>query len=366
MPASSRTARAEAGAAAETWRNAARALLAKAIGEFCYEGLLEPETDKESGDQEHYRLDLDRGVCYRFRADRGDYGSWFVDPASLRRAERGTETAPHDPLAFIADAQGPLQLPGDTAGHLIRELAATMAADACLERAALPSTQLAELSYAELEGHMAGHPWIVFNKGRFGFSASDALRYAPEARHKSGSPGSPSTPTWPTSTPSATSRRSAFTPTSWTPAPGSGSAPSWSATASTRRATGGSRCTRGSGTRLIQPLYGPEVAAGRIVPLGTPTDGTCRSSRSARSQRQPRGPAPRQAAAVGAEHDGVARPADRAHLAAPAVTAWLLGIADADPFLRDECKVILLGEVASVAVRAPGPGPDAGRAVSVQ
>ncbi|MEK8172762.1 IucA/IucC family protein [Streptomyces sp. M19] len=40
-------------------------------------------------------------------------------------------------------------------------------------------------------------------------------------------------------------------------------------------------------------------------------------------------------------------------LAAPAVTTWVHHLRDTDPFLRDECRVILLGEVASVAVGHP-------------
>jgi siderophore synthetase component len=118
-------------------------------------------------------------VEYRFRADRGAYGSWFVDPGSVRRA--GHPAA--DPLAFIADAGDTLGLTGETAGHLVRELSATLAADAqILAAATLTAAELADLDYAELEGYQTGHPWIVFNKGRFGFSAADTLRYAPEAR----------------------------------------------------------------------------------------------------------------------------------------------------------------------------------------
>jgi siderophore synthetase component len=40
-------------------------------------------------------------------------------------------------------------------------------------------------------------------------------------------------------------------------------------------------------------------------------------------------------------------------LAAPAVTSWVLGLRDKDTFLRDETRVVLLGEVASVTVRHP-------------
>lgn len=45
-------------------------------------------------------------------------------------------------------------------------------------------------------------------------------------------------------------------------------------------------------------------------------------------------------------------PSDLA-LAAPAVTAWIHSLRDGDPFLREECGVVLLGEVASVTVRHP-------------
>jgi siderophore synthetase component len=39
--------------------------------------------------------------------------------------------------------------------------------------------------------------------------------------------------------------------------------------------------------------------------------------------------------------------------AAPHATAWVHAIRDQDPYLRDECRVILPGEVASVSVRHP-------------
>lgn len=40
-------------------------------------------------------------------------------------------------------------------------------------------------------------------------------------------------------------------------------------------------------------------------------------------------------------------------LAAPAVTSWVQSLRDGDPFLSQECRVVLLGEVASVAVAHP-------------
>ncbi|NUR64003.1 MAG: IucA/IucC family siderophore biosynthesis protein [Catenulispora sp.] len=354
MSPTARNPRAEAGAASETWRKAARALLAKCIGEFCYEGLLFPEPDPEAEGGDSYRLDLDHGVCYRFRADRGDYGSWFVEDGSLRRSERGAEAAAHDPLVFVRDAQGRLELPGDTAGHLIRELAATLSADVCLARGAIGAAELAELSYAELEGHMTGHPWIVFNKGRFGFSASDALRYAPEARHRVRLP-------WIAvdqdlagfaAVRNLTSQRLYTTELD-----------------SNTRIRFGSELVRNGFNparywwlpvhpwqwdEMIQPLYGAEVAAGLIVPLGYADDEYLpqQSIRTFANVAHPERHHVKLPLSVLNTMVWRGLPTERT-VAAPAVTEWLLDIADADPFLSQECRVILLGEVASVAVRHP-------------
>lgn len=352
-PTSSRTARSEAGAAAATWRSAARALLAKCIGEFCYEGLLSPEPDPE-GAAGRYRLDLGASVCYRFHALRGDYGSWFVDADSLRRSEHGTVASPHDALAFIQDAQAQLNLPGDTAGHLIRELAATLAADTALTRSAISSAQLAELSYAELEGHMAGHPWIVFNKGRFGFSASDALRYAPEARHKVRLP-------WiavDTELAEFNSVRNLTSQRLYTS----------ELDANTRIRFGAELVRNGFNParywwlpvhpwqwdEMIQPLFGPEVAAGLIVPLGYADDEYLPQQSIRTFSNVTREDRYHVKLPLSVLNTMVWRglPTERT-IAAPAVTSWLLDIAAEDPYLRDECRVILLGEVASVAVRHP-------------
>jgi siderophore synthetase component len=354
MPTPSRTARAEAGAASETWRRAARALLAKAVAEFAYEGLLAPEPDKEAREVESYRLDLDGGICYRFRAVRGDYGSWFVEPESLRRSERGSETTAHDPLTFVRDAAGPLGLAGSTAGHLIRELTATLTADVCLARSALSTRELAALGYAELEGHMTGHPWIVFNKGRMGWSASDALRYAPEARHQVRLP-------WiavDTSLAEFTAVRNLTSQRLYTNELDS----------NTRIRFGAELVRNGFNParywwlpvhpwqwdEMIQPLYGPEVAAGLIVPLGYADDEYLpqQSIRTFSNVTRPERHHVKLPLSILNTMVWRGLPTERT-VAAPAVTSWLLEIAENDPFLRDDCRLILLGEVASVTVRHP-------------
>ncbi|MGW3634791.1 IucA/IucC family protein, partial [Streptomyces sp. NPDC005122] len=187
----------------DRWEQAGRRLLAKMIGEFAHEEIVRPEQghpgpsahrdaphhDAPHADAPHadalrpYTLRLDAGDSLSFRARRLSYDSWRVDPASLTLTEEGKEPCPFtDPLGFLTRARGTLELDGATLGHALRELSTTLAADVRLDRDARTAAELADLGYAELEGHQTGHPWIVLNKGRLGFSARDAAAWAPEAR----------------------------------------------------------------------------------------------------------------------------------------------------------------------------------------
>jgi siderophore synthetase component len=328
------------------WRQAGRALLAKTIGEFAYEGLLAPEPEQDAW----HRLALD-GVEYRFRAERGAYGSWFVDPGSVRRAGHPAT----DPLAFIADAASTLELPGDTAGHLVREMGATLAADAqILATATLTAAELADLGYTELEGHQTGHPWIAFNKGRLGFSAQDALRYTPEARQPVRLP-------WLAvrddlacyQAIDGLSARRLYTE-ELSPA---------------ARVRFGAELIRHNCNparywwlpvhpwqwdETIQPLFGPHIAAARMVYLGEGDDSYLpqQSIRTFSNVSTPQRRHVKLPLTVLNTMVWRGLPTERT-TAAPAVTAWLQGIARNDPYLSDVCRVVLLGEVASVTVGHP-------------
>ncbi|MHA6802332.1 IucA/IucC family protein [Salinifilum ghardaiensis] len=162
----------------ENWRRAGRALLAKSLGELSYEQLLEPV----HLDGDRYRVDLPEAVSYAFTARRGAFQDWRVDPATIVRTGPDGEHAAEDPLRFFLDAYEALGVSGDTAGHFHRELTATLVADARLLDSGLSAAELAGLDYVSLEGHQTGHPWLIPNKGRVGFSDSDAEHYGPEAR----------------------------------------------------------------------------------------------------------------------------------------------------------------------------------------
>ena len=158
---------------AALWRSAGRALVAKALGELAYEQLLLPEPDATG-----WTLPLPGGPTYRFTARRTGFGHWHVDPSSVTRDGVPAD----DPVRLVLDARDLLGLDGATAAEVVRELTATQAADVRILESSRPVAELAGLGYAELEQHLTGHPVLVLNKGRLGFTAADLDRYAPEAR----------------------------------------------------------------------------------------------------------------------------------------------------------------------------------------
>ncbi|GAA1415685.1 IucA/IucC family siderophore biosynthesis protein [Kitasatospora putterlickiae] len=324
------------------WQRAGRALLAKMLGEFAYEELLTPVGTGTPGG---YALKLS-GAEYRFTARRGAYDGWLVDPGSV------TCDAPEepDPLRFLIHARHTLGLRGDTTGHLLRELTATLTADAHLLATALTAAELADLGHTALEGRQSGHPWIVPNKGRIGFSAADAARWAPEARTPRALP-------W-----IAVHRRLAeYRGVAGLADPGALYRRELDDPDALRAPLGAA-----AGDYLllpvhpwqwdetVLPLFAPWIASGEIVPLGT--DGDLRlpqqSIRSFFNESRPERCTVKLPLAVLNTLVWRGLPTERT-LAAPAVTAWIHGLRDADPFLRDECRVVLLGEIASVTVDHP-------------
>ncbi|MEU5660169.1 IucA/IucC family siderophore biosynthesis protein [Streptomyces sp. NPDC047737] len=362
------------------WDRVAARLLAKMLGEFAYEEVIEPElqsrtepgpevlpgpppgaaprTESRGGTAGAYTLPLDDGGVLSFRARRGVYGSWRVDPLSIREVTAGTGgdgTPFGDPLRFLARGRRLLGLDGATLGHLIRELTATLTADARLDHDALSAAQLAELPYAELEGHQTGHPWLVANKGRLGFSAADAARYTPEARTATTLP-------WI----AVSTRIAGYRGVHRLSAPGD----LYDRELDPHVRASFDTILRGrelvpedylflpvhpwQWDEWIVPLFAPAIAAGDIVPLHA--DGDLRlpqqSIRTFTNVGRPDRHTVKLPLSILNTLVWRGLPTERT-LAAPAVTAWVQGLCDGDPFLRDTCGVILLGEVASVTVEHP-------------
>ncbi|WP_432024216.1 IucA/IucC family protein [Streptomyces parvus] len=384
----------------QIWDRAAERLLAKMLGEFAYEKIIEPVPVPGTGGR--HRLTLDDGGALVFTARRGVYGSWRVDPESIgitaqppaaaqadgspaasadvrsngpaatrppaqsngssaASADAPADDSPaasrpfRDPLTFLTRARDLLGLDGTTLGHLIRELTLTLSADARLDHTALTADRLAALDYAELEGHQTGHPWLVASKGRLGFSAADAARFTPETR-------SPLRLPWiAVSTRIAQFRGVGRVSTPDQLYAGELDREVRDAFADVLRARGHDPedyfylpVHPWQWDEWIVPLFAPAIADGDIVALRT--DGDARlpqqSIRTFANVERPERHTVKLPLSILNTLVWRGLPTERT-LAAPAVTAWVQGLCEGDPFLRDTCRVILLGEVASVAVEHP-------------
>ncbi|MFE4799742.1 IucA/IucC family protein [Streptomyces sp. NPDC056708] len=361
------------------WDGAAARLLAKMLGQFAYEEVIAPVRQDDGGDT--YTLGLDDGGTLSFSARRGVYGSWHIAPDSVLETcgsaresptdstrdsgrgapaeplrDRNSDTVPfRDPLQFLARARHTLGIDGATLGHLIREITTTLAADARLDHTALSVDRLADLDYAELEGHQTGHPWLVANKGRLGFSATDASRYTPEAR-------TPVRLPWiAVSTRIATYRgvTGLATPEQlYVQELDPSVRDSFAAVLRARGLDPGSYLCLPvhpwQWDEWIVPVFAPAIAAGDIVPLHSDADLRLpqQSIRTFTNVARPDRHTVKLPLSILNTLVWRGLPTERT-LAAPAVTTWVQGLRDRDAFLRDTCQVILLGEVASVTVEHP-------------
>jgi siderophore synthetase component len=167
----------------KSWEIVSRNLLAKMISEFMYEEIISPELIEQKVETCTYRLSLKNGVSYTFKAKKLLFDSYRVNSDTIMRHQSGTSSPASNPIQFLLDIQSTVGMSSGTTGHLIREYNHTLLADAhILEKKQKQDRDVTTLDYAELEGEMEGHPWITYNKGRIGFGYDDYLAYAPEQK----------------------------------------------------------------------------------------------------------------------------------------------------------------------------------------
>ncbi|AFY40278.1 IucA/IucC family protein [[Leptolyngbya] sp. PCC 7376] len=167
----------------EIWEAVSLKLLTKMLSEFMYEEIIQPDVIDDKEDIVTYQLNLPDGLGYRFTAKLRIFDSYRVDPKSIYRGENDEWTPATNPFQFALDIHETVGMTGETTAHLLKELTNTLIADAHIhQRKHSKEVDLLNLSYAELEGEMEGHPWITFNKGRIGFGYDDYLQHAPESK----------------------------------------------------------------------------------------------------------------------------------------------------------------------------------------
>ncbi|MEU5874659.1 IucA/IucC family siderophore biosynthesis protein [Glycomyces sp. NPDC047369] len=159
------------------WGRATRNLLAKAIGEFAHERLLVPVKDGDA-----YVLNAD-GERYRFAARRFKLDHWVVDPDSVERTGPDGAALEPDAAAFFLAFKGELGLSDAVLPVYLEEVAATVNRGAFQLAEDQPTAAaLVGAGFQAIEAAMTGgHPCFVAGSGRLGFTSEDYRAYAPEA-----------------------------------------------------------------------------------------------------------------------------------------------------------------------------------------
>lgn len=162
----------------DTWAAANRRLVAKALGEFTHERLLDPRPDGDG-----YVVTGDDGrTRYRFRAARRALDHWDVDPASVVCTREGTERA-LDALDLVTDLADTLALTPEARPVYLEEITSTLASLAFrLARPRRSADELLDAGFQDVEAAMIeGHPAFVANSGRLGLDLDDVHRFTPES-----------------------------------------------------------------------------------------------------------------------------------------------------------------------------------------
>jgi siderophore synthetase component len=325
------------------------------LGELSYEGLLDPEPVGEARADGHrgWRLSLP-DVTYSFLARQGAFNSWSVAPRSAtRQAGTALSVPADDPSALIVDARTVLGLTGLRLADVLAELTATVANEAARLRRAPSASELSIMDYNLADGHLTGHPRLVLNKGRVGFSAGDRANYSPEsgkdvvlqwfAVHRSHAEFrcvDDLTERKLLAEELDTEQRAEF---------------------SARVAAVGNPADYvwipvhpWQADETIRTLYAAELSAGTLIALGQSRD-RYRPHQTVRTLANISNPARRDVkTALSVRNTLVYRGLNSAAtLAGPAVTGWLRQVSAADPLLSEKYRFDLLGEVATVSVRHP-------------
>ncbi|WP_158894321.1 IucA/IucC family protein [Amycolatopsis anabasis] len=342
---------------ASAWREAGSLITHKALGEFSAEGLFEPDpvTDERPGEYRDWRLALPGDVVYRFRARRGAFDAWTVAPGSATRQAGAGESVPAtDPRILLADARGVLGLTGSRLADVLAELTATVANEADRLQQPITAAKLAALDYNLADGHLTGHPRLVLNKGRVGFSASDRERYAPES-------GADVLLRWFAVRRELAEFRCVEELSEQVLLAGELDAEQRAEFAARVAEAGGDPADYQwvpvhpwQADEILGTLYAAELATGVLIDLGQSRD-HYRPHQTVRTLANVSRPGRHDVkTAVSVRNRQVYRglpPA--AALAGPAITSWLTRVSAADPLLSKEYRFELLGEVAGVSVRHP-------------
>lgn len=201
----------------QQWQQAGTRLIEMAIAEFLYEEIIEAQK-LEAHNIEIQQIETQQTKAleiasvagtatkpavwqvnlgeqyYQFEGFQYQLGHWYIQPGSVRHYAVPVATSA-EPLAqaepawnlhqFITSVARQAEVKPFTMTYLVKEMNNTWVAEAHLFDQQRPdSSAITNLSAAEVEGVLRGHPWLIMSKGRMGFGYHDYLNFAPEMQPK--------------------------------------------------------------------------------------------------------------------------------------------------------------------------------------
>jgi siderophore synthetase component len=331
------------------WDAAGERMVAKMLSELLYERVLVAEPAAPGRGR---RRVVAGGAVYEFAARPRLYERLRVEPGSVRRRDAAGELVATDPVRLLLDLAPAAGMEPATTAHLARELRATQLADCHIAASARRTAAgIVDLPWAEVEGEMDGHPWLVPNKGRIGFGHAEYLLHAPERRR-------PQRLLWL----AVREGRGEYRAVAGLDHRRLRALQLDAATANRFESVLRHRgedpgrflwfpVHAWQWDHVVLPLFAPDLAAGDLVVLGEGDDAHLpqQSIRTLSNVGTPHRHSVKLPLSILNTLVYRGLPTGRT-LAAPGVTELLQGIVAADPFLRDRCRIVLLGEVAAVAV----------------
>lgn len=154
-----------------SWNEVNKNLIAKALGEMIFEENI--NATQES--QHSYLFKATESISYTFEGKKSLWGWVKVNPQTILRNGESKVTASQ----FFIDTQSHTKMNDITLAQFIEEMRSTLFADLHLNHE-VKADDFIQLNYLESQQLLNGHPKIILNKGRLGWSIEDWKNFAPE------------------------------------------------------------------------------------------------------------------------------------------------------------------------------------------
>lgn len=155
-------------------------LIKKAIEELYYEELLRVKVTEDGS----YKLDINNSISYRFKAISGSWDNIHITSECIQKLIDDNEVSNFTIGDFFYEIQEVCQMDDETLVRYLEESNQTLYSDSIVDENLkdLNFKELLKKNYTSIDQLLPGHPKLIMNKGRIGWSLTDIDNYSPERR----------------------------------------------------------------------------------------------------------------------------------------------------------------------------------------